>query len=153
MYPCSPPGLLRPFETTDFSVNLITSVNPLPRKKHIHPCNHIQSLAIPRLQKLIHGSQFRNPSLRHGCGRDTCLQRFPGEEGAEEGKGGRISYCLIGSCTGRCPRCGWVEIRHQMPVSLTIQSSKFINSSSGFFLYLSPFPPPFKMKDRFNILK
>lgn len=82
--PCSPPGLLRPFKATDFSVNLITPVNSLPRKKKKSIYTHaiiffIEFLAILRLQKLNHEFQFRNPNLGYRQGRDICLKPFPGK--------------------------------------------------------------------------
>lgn len=104
--PCSPPGLLRPFKATDFSVNLIASMNTLPREKekHIHPCNHIfyfQFLAIFRLQKLNHEFQFRNPNLGYRHGRDICPKPCPGK--MEGGGAGRDTHCLIGNHTGGSP--------------------------------------------------
>lgn len=146
---CSPPGLLRPFKATDFSVNLIASMNTLPRggKKSIFTHTiifFIQFLAILRLQKLNHEFQFRNPNLGYRHGRDICLKPRPGKmEGG--GQGGTISYCLIGSHTGGSPS-GWVEIWHQVPTSLTIQNSKLRNCSNGYFLNFSPFPHLFKLK-------
>lgn len=93
-----PQGFLDHFEITDFSVNLITSVTYFPgggkKKKSIHNnaiIFFIQFLEIHRFQKLIHGPQFKNPSLGYGHGRDTCLKSFPGEEGAEKGERVRVS--------------------------------------------------------------
>lgn len=146
--PCSPPGLLRPFKATDFSVNLITSVNSLPRKKKSIYTHAIifftEFLAILRLQKLNHEFQFRNPNLGYRHGRDICLKPFPGKmEGG--GQRGIISYCLIGSHTGGSPTSGWFEICAYTPCAYKPYHSEFKTYKlfQWFPSELLPLPPPF----------